>query len=182
LDLQAALEAAKVDPKDVDTVIVGNVIGMVNKGEDFVFPWHSSFSPKSSTDGPYLARHVALKCGMNISTPALVVNRLCGSGFQSIVSAVQDIAFGDASIAVAAGTESMSQAPFIARNMRFGTKLGTNYNLEDSLWASLTDDYTKTPMVFFLLILLGCHLVNSDSTGNHCRKLGEALQHYSQAM
>jgi len=119
---------------------------------------------------------------MNISTPALVVNRLCGSGFQSIVSAVQDIAFGDANIAVAGGTENMSQAPFIARNMRFGTKLGTNYNLEDSLWASLTDEYTKTPMVSESdekEIFSGIRVF---SPGDYRGELSKTLQYHSKAM
>lgn len=83
---------------------------------------------------------------MPIEKPALGVNRLCGSGFQSIVNGAQDIIVGSAKVSLTGGVENMSQAPFIARNMRFGTTLGNNYHLEDSLWAGLTDSYCKLPM------------------------------------
>jgi acetyl-CoA acyltransferase 2 len=62
------------------------------------------------------------------------------------VTAAQEISLGVASLVLAAGTESMSQAPFAARNIRFGTKLGQSPVLEDTLWASLTDTYCKLPM------------------------------------
>lgn len=83
---------------------------------------------------------------MPIEKPALGVNRLCGSGFQSIVNGAQDIIVGSAKVSLTGGVENMSQAPFIARNMRFGTTLGNNYQMEDSLWAGLTDSYCKLPM------------------------------------
>lgn len=100
----------------------------------------------SSTDGIYVPRHVGLNCGVPIEKPALGINRLCGSGFQSIVNGAQDILVGGAKVALTGGVESMSQTPFIARNMRFGTTLGANYNLEDALWAGLTDTHCKLPM------------------------------------
>ncbi|KAM8717651.1 hypothetical protein ACLKA7_004361 [Drosophila subpalustris] len=125
---KAALDAAGLKGEQVDTVIVGNVIA------------------SSSTDGIYVPRHVGLNCGVPIEKPALGINRLCGSGFQSIVNGAQDILVGGAKIALTGGVESMSQTPFIARNMRFGTTLGANYNLEDALWAGLTDTYCKLPM------------------------------------
>ncbi|XP_064538800.1 3-ketoacyl-CoA thiolase, mitochondrial [Drosophila montana] len=125
---KAALDAAGLKGEQVDTVIVGNVIA------------------SSSTDGIYVPRHVGLNCGVPIEKPALGVNRLCGSGFQSIVNGAQDILVGGAKVALTGGVESMSQTPFIARNMRFGTTLGANYNLEDALWAGLTDTHCKLPM------------------------------------
>ncbi|EDX04416.1 GD23636 [Drosophila simulans] len=125
---QAALDAAGLKGEQVDTVIVGNVIA------------------SSSTDGIYVPRHVGLNCGVPIEKPALGINRLCGSGFQSIVNGAQDILVGGAKIALTGGVENMSQSPFIARNVRFGTTLGVNYNLEDALWAGLTDTYCKLPM------------------------------------
>ncbi|KAL7741646.1 hypothetical protein ACLKA6_019412 [Drosophila palustris] len=125
---KAALDAAGLKGEQVDTVIVGNVIA------------------SASTDGIYVPRHVGLNCGVPIEKPALGINRLCGSGFQSIVNGAQDILVGGAKIALTGGVESMSQTPFIARNMRFGTTLGANYNLEDALWAGLTDTYCKLPM------------------------------------
>ncbi|ODM89113.1 3-ketoacyl-CoA thiolase, mitochondrial [Orchesella cincta] len=78
--------------------------------------------------------------------PALTVNRLCGSGFQSVVNAAQEILVGDSNVVLTGGTDNMSQAPFMARNIRFGTRLGADYKLEDSLWTSLTDFHCKTPM------------------------------------
>ncbi|KAH8255303.1 hypothetical protein KR038_000645 [Drosophila bunnanda] len=125
---KAALDAAGLKGEQVDTVIVGNVIA------------------SSSTDGIYVPRHVSLNCGVPIEKPALGINRLCGSGFQSIVNGAQDILVGGAKVALTGGVENMSQSPFIARNMRFGTTLGANYNLEDALWAGLTDTYCKLPM------------------------------------
>eukprot|EP00099_Drosophila_melanogaster_P014746 NP_523528.1 yippee interacting protein 2 [Drosophila melanogaster] len=125
---KAALDAAGLKGEQVDTVIVGNVIA------------------SSSTDGIYVPRHVGLNCGVPIEKPALGINRLCGSGFQSIVNGAQDILVGGAKIALTGGVENMSQSPFIARNVRFGTTLGASYNLEDALWAGLTDTYCKLPM------------------------------------
>ncbi|ETE58582.1 3-ketoacyl-CoA thiolase, mitochondrial, partial [Ophiophagus hannah] len=78
----------------------------------------------SSRDAAYLARHVGLRVGVPIPTPALTVNRLCGSGFQSIVNGCQEISLNDSEVVLCGGTESMSQTPFAVRNVRFGTKLG----------------------------------------------------------
>lgn len=77
---------------------------------------------------------MALHCGIPIDRPALGVNRLCGSGFQSIVNGAQDILLGAAKISLTGGVDNMSMAPFIVRNIRFGTGLGTPYPFEDSLW------------------------------------------------
>jgi len=100
----------------------------------------------TSADGIYLSRHVSLKSGVRQSSPALTVNRLCGSGFESVVSASLQILHGDANLVLAGGAENMSQSPYIVRNVRFGTKFGSEYKFEDSLWCSLTDAYIKTPM------------------------------------
>lgn len=125
---KAALEAANIKPELVDTTIIGHVLS------------------NSSTDGIYTPRHVALHCGVPIEKPALGVNRLCGSGFQSVVNGAQDIIMGSAKVALTGGVDNMSQAPYSARNIRFGTVLGNNPALEDSLWAGLTDSYNKLPM------------------------------------
>lgn len=90
----------------------------------------------SQSDGAFLPRHVLLNCGIPIEKPALGVNRLCGSGFQAIVNGAQDIILGAAKISLTGGVDSMSLAPFVARNVRFGTTLGANYAFEDSLWVS----------------------------------------------
>jgi len=125
---KAALAAANVKPDMVDTVNIGNVIS------------------NSSPDGGFMARHTLLKTGIPQDRPALQVNRLCGSGFQAVVNGVQDITTGVAKISLTGGAENMSQVPFSIRNFRFGTQLGVSYQLEDSLWAGLTDTYCKLPM------------------------------------
>jgi acetyl-CoA acyltransferase 2 len=81
-----------------------------------------------------------------IHVPAVTVNRLCGSGFQSIIQGAQEIALGDSKVVLCGGAESMSLAPYSVRGNRFGTALGTNLNLEDTLWSGLTDAHIKLPM------------------------------------
>eukprot|EP00163_Fabomonas_tropica_P012348 TRINITY_DN23619_c0_g1_i1.p2 TRINITY_DN23619_c0_g1~~TRINITY_DN23619_c0_g1_i1.p2 ORF type:complete len:395 (-),score=147.45 TRINITY_DN23619_c0_g1_i1:1390-2574(-) len=124
---KAALSSGGVDPKLVDSVIVGNVA-------------------QSSVDAPYIARHVGLSAGVPIPTPALTINRLCGSGFQSIVNGAHEILVGESNVVLTGGTENMSQIPYSVRNIRFGTKLGQDPKLEDTLWAALTDQYAGLPM------------------------------------
>ena len=119
---KGALERSAVDPKLVDQVVMGNVI-------------------QSSKDAIYFARHVALKAGLPIDTPALTVNRLCGSGLQAIVSAAQMLLLGEGQIALAGGAENMTQAPHVLRGARVGYKLGQAPQLEDSLWEALVDSY-----------------------------------------
>lgn len=125
---QAAIAAAGLSPEKINSVCIGNVL-----------------SP-SAPDAPYLARHVALRCGLPIATPALIVNRLCGSGFQSIVNGVQEILVGDAEVVLTGGTDNMSACPYAVRDIRFGTKLGQDPKMEDMMWTSLTDMLAKTPM------------------------------------
>ena len=117
-------------PKDVpvSSVVFGNVL-------------------QTSACAPYLARHVALRCGLPVTTPALTVNRLCGSGFETVALAVREILCGDAEVVVAGGSENMSQSPFIMRDGRFGIRYGVEPRLQDSLVVTLTDQYPKpTPM------------------------------------
>uniref|UniRef100_T1J3D9 3-ketoacyl-CoA thiolase, mitochondrial n=1 Tax=Strigamia maritima TaxID=126957 RepID=T1J3D9_STRMM len=128
LAAKAALVAGNVKPEIVDSVVVGNVISC------------------SSTDTAYISRHVSIRCGIPFHVPALTVNRLCGSGFQSIVNGAQDIQLGTANVVLTGGSENMSMAPYAVRNTRFGIKLGDEPKQEDTLWASLTDAQIKTPM------------------------------------
>lgn len=123
---EAALTDSGVDKASVDHVIFGNVM-------------------QTSADAIYLPRHVGLRCGLPESVPALGVNRLCGSGFQALVNAAEQIMTGQAQVVVAGGTESMSQAPHVIRGARWGIPLGKG-GLEDSLWTALTDSYTHLPM------------------------------------
>src|ERR671919_755450 len=118
---RAAIERAGVRPDAIDHVIFGN-------------------AQQTSADAIYLARHIGLGVGAPPSVPALTVNRICGSGFQSIVSGAQLLLLEEASLVLAGGTESMSQAPHVIRGARSGIPLGEG-KLEDSLWSALTDTY-----------------------------------------
>ncbi|CAG4989496.1 unnamed protein product [Colias eurytheme] len=124
----AALKEAGVAPTQVDSVVVGQVMSA------------------TQTDGIYTPRHAALKAGIPQDRPALGINRLCGSGFQSVVNSAQDILTGAANISLAGGVENMSQAPFTVRGVRFGTVLGASHVFEDSLWSGLTDSFCGLPM------------------------------------
>ncbi|XP_043287650.1 3-ketoacyl-CoA thiolase, mitochondrial [Venturia canescens] len=124
----SALKEASLTPDKIDHVIFGNVMSL------------------TSPDGIYLPRHVLLKCGIPLEKPALGVNRLCGSGFQSVVNGAQSIAAGESRIVLAGGAENMSQTPFVVRNIRFGTTLGQKYEFEDALWVGLADTYCGLPM------------------------------------
>src|SRR5499425_2555909 len=118
---KATIEQSGFAPADFNHSIFGNAL-------------------QTSGDALYGARHVALKAGLPIEIPALTVNRLCGSGIQSIISAAQLIELGEASTVLAGGMESMSQAPHVIRGARWGFKLGQG-KLEDSLMVALLDTY-----------------------------------------
>ena len=118
---KAAIERAGLEPKDFDHAVFGN-------------------AQQTSGDALYGARHVALRAGLPIETPALTVNRLCGSGMQAIVSGAQMIQTGEANVVLAGGMESMSQAPHVIRGARWGLGLGEG-KLEDSLMVALLDTY-----------------------------------------
>ena len=124
---KAALERAGVTAADVDQTIFGNVL-------------------YTTKDSIYFARHVALKSGCRQETSALTLNRLCGSGFQAVVSGAQEIILGDAQLCLVGGAESMSQAPHVTRGLRWGTPLGKAPLMEDVLWEGLTDSYVGLGM------------------------------------
>ena len=97
-------------------------------------------SYKLAITSAYLARHIGLKSGLSESSAALTLNRLCGSGLQSIVSGAQSIALGEAKVIVAGGTESMSLAPQVLKGTRFGSPNKAPV-VEDMLWGVLVDKY-----------------------------------------
>jgi acetyl-CoA acetyltransferase family protein len=123
---RGALESTGVQPDEIDHTVIGNAL-------------------QTSGDAIYGARHVALKAGVPFDRPALTVNRLCGSGIQSIVSGAHMIRLGEASTCLVGGMESMSQAPHVIRGARSGFALGQG-KLEDSLMVALLDTYCNTPM------------------------------------
>ncbi len=118
---KAALERSGFAAEEMDHVIVGNAL-------------------QTSGDAIYGARHVGLKAGVPKQVPALTVNRLCGSGIQSIVNAAEQIQLGEAKTVLAGGMENMSQAPFVIRGARKGLRLGQG-GMEDSLMVALFDPY-----------------------------------------
>jgi len=124
---QAAIAQAGAPAEDFGHVVVGNVV-------------------QTSADAIYLARHVGLRAGLPQRTPALGVNRLCGSGFEALVQAAMLIETGQAEVVLAGGTESMSQAPLVLRGTRWGFPLGKTPEMEDTLWSALTDTYAGLPM------------------------------------
>lgn len=124
---RGTIEAAGVKPEDIGQIIIGNVV-------------------QAGADAAYLARHAGLKLGIPTHVGAYIVNRLCGSGFQSWVNAADMIRSGDAGCVLAGGVEQMSQIPFVARKVRFdGLRMG-NFELEDAMTSALTDAYAGIPM------------------------------------
>jgi acetyl-CoA acyltransferase 2 len=138
LAAKAALERGGVDHKSIDHVVMGNAL-------------------QTSGDALYGARHVALKAGIPRSVPALTVNRLCGSGLQSVVTAAQQIQTDEATWVLAGGMENLSQAPHVIRGARGGFKLGQG-QMEDSLLVALKDSY--------------CGLFMAQTSDNLARKYG----------
>jgi acetyl-CoA acetyltransferase family protein len=123
---RGALEATGVAAEEIDHAVVGNAL-------------------QTSGDAIYGARHVALKAGVPADRPALTVNRLCGSGIQSIISGAHMILLGEARTALVGGMESMSMAPHVIYGARSGFGLGQG-KLEDSLMVALLDTYCNTTM------------------------------------
>ena len=118
---KGAIERAGLELQEFDHAVFGN-------------------AQQTSGDALYGARHVGLRAGLPIETPALTVNRLCGSGMQAIVNAAQMIQLGEANLVLAGGMEAMSQAPFVIRG-RDGFSLAPGGKLEDSLMVALLDSY-----------------------------------------
>lgn len=126
ISAKEALRRSGVEAGMIDAVVIGNVI-------------------QSTGATAYIARHMALAVGVPMETPALVVNRLCGSGLQAVVTAAQWLLLGEAHWVLAGGAESMSTAPYVVKGARWGLGLDGG-KLEDALWHALVDPYRKTPM------------------------------------
>lgn len=126
---KAAIESAGVEASDVEHVIMGNAL-------------------QTSSDAIYMARHVGLKAGVPIEVPALTLNRLCGSGFQAIISGAEQVMLSESKVVLAGGAESMSQAPHVVRGARWGDlRLGPPGDyFEDLLWSALTDTQCNLSM------------------------------------
>lgn len=129
LSTKAALSQANISSDHVGAIYFGNVI-------------------QSSSDAAYLSRHVGLKSGCPISTPALTINRLCGSGFETVALGADAIMLKKADVVICGGTENMSSAPMTldGNAARWGVGLGAGLKMADSLWSGLTDAHVGTPM------------------------------------
>ncbi len=123
--IKAAVERAGIKPADVDHVILG-CVGQV------------------AEDG-YISRFAAVKGGMPIETPAVTVNRICGSGLEAVNTAARFIQTGDASVVVAGGAENMTMMPYYLRQARTGYRMG-NGTAEDGILHLLGDPFSKTHM------------------------------------
>lgn len=124
---EGALVRGGVPKERIDDVVFGNVM-------------------QTSADAIYLARHVGLRVGLPVATPALTLNRLCGSGLQAILTAALSLRAGLTTYALVGGAENMSQAPHVVRGARRGLAFGADTKLEDTLWEALTDSYNGLPM------------------------------------
>src|SRR5438105_9121352 len=160
LAAHASREAVKrsgVNPEEFDHAIFGNVM-------------------QTSADALYGARHVALKAGLKMETPAVTVNRLCGSGIEAIAQAAQRLLLGEAEMVLAGGMENMTQAPFVIRGLRGGLKLGGGA-LEDTLMVGLTDTYCGLPMAMTaekLAEQYGITRKDADAYGLRSQQLADA--------
>jgi acetyl-CoA C-acetyltransferase len=123
---RAAIARAGIEPDQVEQVVFGNVI-------------------HTAREDMYMARVVGIRAGVPKESPALTVNRLCGSGVQAIVSAAQAIQTGDAQIVLAGGAESMSRGAYWVKNARWGARMG-DASLVDAVVGALTDPFNEIHM------------------------------------
>ncbi|MGC2090176.1 MAG: acetyl-CoA C-acyltransferase, partial [Candidatus Acidiferrales bacterium] len=126
LAAKEAIKRSGVDSAEIEHVVFGNV-------------------QQSSSDAHYGARHVGLKAGLKVETPAVTVNRLCGSGMEAISQAAQRILLDEAKMVLAGGMENMTQVPHVIRGARSGFRLGEG-KLEDALMAGLLDPFSGCTM------------------------------------
>lgn len=157
---RATLEQARVDAKDIDHVVLGNVV-------------------QSGADAAYVPRHVGLHLGVPVENGALGLNRLCGSGFQSWVTASEMILTGEANVILAGGVEQMSQVPYVLRGARFdGFRMG-NVPVEDYMTSALTDAYAGTPMAITAENLAEKYSISRDACDEYSllsqKRCAEAL-------
>src|SRR5882672_1070455 len=160
LAAHASREAVKrsgANPEEFDHAIFGNVM-------------------QTSADALYGARHVALKAGLKTETPAVTVNRLCGSGIEAIAQAAQRLLLGEAEMVLAGGMENMTQAPFVIRGLRSGLKMGGGA-LEDTLMFGLTGTCCGLPRAMIteeLAEQYGVTRKDADAYAGRGQQLGDA--------
>lgn len=137
-----AIKQAGISPQDIDHVIFGNVV-------------------QSDPNSIYAPRHIGLHTGIPKETPALGVNRLCGSGFEALRLAAQSLQLGESQMILAGGIESMSQVPFVIWKARWGQKMGHG-KISDYLTDALMDRYCGFPMAETAEILAKKYGISRD--------------------
>jgi acetyl-CoA C-acetyltransferase len=157
---KAAMRRAGIKPDQVDHVVMGN-------------------ATQTSADAIYGARHVGLKAGTPVTTPALTVNRICGSGLQAIVTGAQFIQLDEAQVVVAGGMENMSQTPHVIRGARWGLPLG-QAPMEDALWVALTDPLCGLNMALTAEKLAEQYNISRQEVDAFALRSFEAAQHAKQ--
>lgn len=123
---KAAIERAGIAPEVIDQTIFGNVL--------------------QAGSGQNVSRQIGIRAGVPEHSPAMTINEVCGSGLKAIRLGQAAIAMGDAEAVLVGGTESMSQAPYLATNMRFGTKFGDTTLIDSMEHDGLTDAFSGVPM------------------------------------
>ncbi len=126
LCVREAVSRAGVEPREVGHVVFGNII-------------------HTDSHDHYLARVAAVKGGLPVETPALTLNRLCGSGLQAIITAAQAIMLGDADVAVAGGAENMSRSPYSSLALRWGARMNDSPMIDMKVGA-LSDPFDDSHM------------------------------------
>jgi acetyl-CoA C-acetyltransferase len=126
LCVREVVKRAGVEPGEVGHVVFGNII-------------------HTDAHDPYLARVAGVKGGLPVETPALTLNRLCGSGLQALITAAQAIMLGDADVAVAGGAENMTRSPYYSTSMRWGARMNDSPMI-DAMVAALSDPFDDCHM------------------------------------
>lgn len=121
-----AIRRANIDPKEINEVLIGNVLG--------------------SGLGQNIARQISIKSGIPVEVPSMTLNKLCGSGLRTISLAAQEIILGDADVILCGGTESMSNAPYLIKTARFGQRMGEGKLIDSMIEDGLTDAFNKYHM------------------------------------
>lgn len=122
---KSTIERAGLNPEIIDEVIVGNIL--------------------QAGLGQNPARQVAIKSGLKYETPAMTINKLCGSGLRAVSMAAQIIMLGDADVILAGGIESMSNAPYLFKNARWGQRMGNG---------EVIDTMIKDGLMMLLMIII----------------------------
>lgn len=121
-----AIERAGINPAEIDEAIIGNIL--------------------AAGEGQNIARQIAIKSGLPETSPAMTINKLCGSGLRAVSMAAQFIMLGDADVILAGGTESMSNAPYLLKKARFGFRMGHGEMVDSMISDGLTDAFNNYHM------------------------------------